>query len=313
MKCLVTGAGGFIGVFLAQCLLDNGYSVCVTDMAPGPSLASLKGDVEVCSLDVTSREAVTALLRATKPDIIFHLAAQSYPSVSWNDPASTMQVNVIGTVQLMEAVKDSKLTPVMVVAGSSAEYVTTDSPLPIHEEVMLMPSSPYGVSKLAEDLIGLLYWRQYHFHVIRVRPFFVIGPGKRGDVCSDFARGIVDIERGSKAELRVGNLGVVRDLLDIRDGVAAFRVIAESGQPGDVYNICSGTGYSLRSILDTMKGLSTANISDREDPARKRALDEPVRIGDPSRLKALGWEPSIPIEKTLADILAYWRKEPAGP
>ena len=201
----------------------------------------------------------------------------------------------------------SGMKPIVVLAGSSAEYAMVAGDQPIHEEVALAPSTPYGVSKLAEDHVGLLFGRHYQLHVIRVRPFFIVGPGKRGDVCSDFAQGIVAIERGQADKLSVGNLTIVRDMLDVRDGVDALRIIAESGSPGEVYNICAGVGTSLRRILDVYKNLARVPVVEWADPSKIRPIDEPVRIGDPGRLKKLGWQPSIPLEQTLSDILNHWR------
>ena len=170
-----------------------------------------------------------------------------------------------------------------------------------------MPSSPYAVSKLAQDHLGRLYHEFHGMKVIRCRPFFLIGPRKTGDVASDFARGIVAIERGTKPDLPVGNLEVVRDLLDVRDGARALWLLAERGCPGDVYNICSGKGYSLREVLTIYKSLTNVEIKERIEPSRIRRIDEAVKIGDSTKIRALGWSQERTIPQALKDILEYWR------
>ena len=306
---LITGSGGFIGGHLVEFLLGRGGRVCAVDQASAPPLRNAGRHYSFHAVDIMDKEALAALVVEARPDVIFHLAAQSYPEASWEKPALTFEVNVLGAINVMEAVKSAGLKLRIVMAGSSAEYAPVQDSAPIREDAPLDPSSPYGVSKLAMDQAARLYAGRHGLSVVVVRPFFVIGPRKRGDVCSDFARGIVAIERGEKKELPVGNLAAVRDLLDVRDGIEALLCAAEKGAAGEVYNICSGKGYSLREVLDIFKSMSKATIVERSDSSRLRKLDEPVRIGDPTKLMALGWRPRREIRETLKEILEYWRAE----
>jgi GDP-4-dehydro-6-deoxy-D-mannose reductase len=307
MRCLVTGAAGFIGSHLVEFLAAEGHEVTAVGRARTEALDAAGGGFTFARADLLDRPAVGALLDAARPQAVFHLAAQSYPNVSWEEPARTFEVNVLGTIGLFEAILERKLAPAIVVPGSSSEYATARDGRPIGEDGELIPSSPYAVSKLAQDHLARLYHAYHGLNVVRCRPFFLIGPRKRGDAASDFARGVVAIERGLRDDLPVGNLDVVRDLLDVRDGVEALWLLARRGRPGDVYNICSGTGYSLREVLEAYRGLARAEVRERADPARIRPIDEMVKVGDPAKLLALGWSPKRPIRRTLGDILAYWR------
>jgi len=307
MRCLVTGATGFIGSHLVEFLAAEGHEVTALGRARTEALKVAGGSFTFAQADLLDRPAVGAVLDATRPEAIFHLAAQSYPNVSWKETAMTFEVNVLGTIGLFEAILERRLAPAIVVAGSSSEYAPSRDGRPIAEDDALVPSSPYGVSKLAQDHLSRLYHAYHGLNVIRCRPFFLIGPRKEGDAASDFARGIVAIERGQRDDLLVGNLDVVRDLLDARDGVDALWLLARRGRPGEVYNICSGTGYSLREVLEVYRGLARAEVRERVDPGRIRPIDEMLKVGDPSKLLALGWSPKRPIRRTLEDILEYWR------
>lgn len=307
MRSLVTGAAGFLGSHLVEHLLDRRAPVFAFARRPSPVLDRLAGAIRVFTGDVRDRDRLDRLVAEVRPDAIFHLAAQSLPVASWEAPAETFEVNVAGTLNLLDAVRRAGIDPAIVVCGSSAEYAPGRDGSPIPEDWPLTPSSPYGVSKLAQDHLARLYGEAHKLRIVRARPFFLIGPRKIGDVCSDFARRIVAIERGRTADLPVGNLEVVRDFLDARDGVAALATLAERGRPGEVYNVASGRGYRVRDVLGILTSLSRAPVRERADPSMLRPIDETVKIGDPRRLMALGWRPSRAIEQTLADILEYWR------
>ena len=243
------------------------------------------------------------------PEVVFHLAAQSYPNVSWKQPAQTFEVNVLGTIFLFEEFLARKLDPTIVVVCSSSEYAANRDGQPITEHGELVPSSPYAVSKLAQDHLSRLYHEFYRLRVIRCRPFFLIGPRKTGDAASDFARGVVAIERGRQEDLPVGNLDVVRDFLDVRDGVEAFWLLSQRGCTGDVYNVCSGRGHSLRDVISVYKNLASVEVRERLDLGRIRPIEEMVKVGDPTKLNALGWSPRRPVPQILKDILEYWRSQ----
>jgi GDP-4-dehydro-6-deoxy-D-mannose reductase len=306
---LITGCGGFIGSHLADFLLDKGLAVFGTDRQFSDNLSHKKG-LTISQCDITNKKVLEEVVHKVKPDLVFHLAAQSLVMPSWKDPESTFKVNTFGTLYLLESIREAKINPVIIVAGSSAEYGTSRSDeIPIKETKELRPTSPYGVSKVAEDMLAYLYWTTYGMKIIRVRPFFVIGPRKESDAASNFARGIAEIEAGKREKLSVGNLETVRDFIDYRDAIKALWLLAEKGTAGEVYNLCSGKGYRIKEILDKLLALTVKPIEVYRDPELMRPSDDPVVIGDNSRLLSLGWKPEIPIEKTLADILDYWRRQ----
>ena len=230
--------------------------------------------------------------------------------MSWRQPQLTSAVNLMGTLHVLEAVRGSCPEASLLLAGSSAEYAADRDGRPLAETASLNPASPYGISKLAADLTGALYAQRYGVRVVRVRPFFFIGPRKTDDVCSDFARGIVRAERTGNPRLPVGNLDIVRDFLDVRDGVAAMVLLAGQGRSGEVYNICRGEGFRLRDVLERFKALSPAAVRAEVDPAMLRPVDEPVKVGDPARLMAMGWRPTRSLDDSLRDMLDYWRQIP---
>ncbi len=310
MKCLVTGATGFIGSYLVEALHRSDWEVSalVRDIKKAQNL--LPTNVRFIQGSVEENGACEKAISISQPDRIFHLAAQSYPQLAWKDPKTTFSINILGTLNLLEAVRHSGNQPTVVIAGSSAEYGTSSEGRPLSENNLLEPATLYGVSKLAAGATAGSYARRYAMRIIQVRPFFLIGPRKTGDVCSDLARGIVAIERGHSSTLRVGNLEITRDFLDINDGVDALMVIAEKGQAGEAYNICSGRGHRLRDVLDQLKSAAGIRIEEIIDPNLLRPIDEMVRIGDPSKLVTLGWQPHRSLNSTLISILDYWRGVP---
>lgn len=294
MVSLVTGAGGFIGSCLALHLTKHGHRV---------ARYSRSG---MQSGDILDGPQVTRSVAGSRPDWIFHLAAQSLPRVSWEDPARTFDVNVNGTINLLDAVRSGKLDPVIVVVCSSSEYESSDRP--ISEDGAMGPTSPYAISKLAEDHIARTYGLKYALKIIRVRPFFITGPGKVGDVCSDLARRIVALERTrAKPVIDVGNVNVVRDFVDVRDAVDALALIAERGVAGEVYNICSGQGRSIADVIAAYRRIAGLAFETRVSPALVRPIDEMIKVGDASKLRSLGWVPRMALDETFHDILEYWR------
>ncbi len=290
--CLITGCEGFIGSHLADFLLANGCRVFGAIHRETRHIAHLTDRLVVRKCDVTDRTSLVALVRAANPDFVFHLAAQVLSRDSWEDPEGTFHVNVLGTLSLLEVIRNAEGDPVVQIAGSSAEYgPSTPEELRISEAREPRPMSPYAASKTAVVHVSRLYAMRYGMRVHCIRPFQFIGPRKYPDVCSEFAKGIVEIERGSCEELRVGNLDPVRDMLDVRDGVNAMWLIARSGRSEEVYNICSGVEYSMREVLERLIILSGIDVRVREDPARVRVLDLPVVIGDNRKLRRLGVRP----------------------
>ena len=309
--CFITGCGGFIGSHLAEWLLSRGCRSVGITRRNTRHIAPLTGHLEVHTCEVTDRAQLVSLIRAVQPEFVFHLAALDVIPASWDDPQATFEVNLLGTVCLLEAVREARPDAVVQIAGSGVEYgPSTPEELPVAETRVPRPVNPYALSKTAAVELGRLYAMRYGMRVHSVRPFQFVGPRKYPDACSEFARGIVDVERGRATDLPVGNLGAVRDLLDVRDGVKAMWLIAQAGRSGEVFNICSGMGYVLRDILQKMMTLAGITVRVREDPARLRPLDVPVIVGDNSKLRELGWQRETPIEQTLRGILDYWRSVP---
>jgi GDP-4-dehydro-6-deoxy-D-mannose reductase len=246
-----------------------------------------------------------------RPDRIFHLAAQSFVPTSWTAPTESLVTNIIGQLNLFEAVKKLGIKPRIQLACSSEQYgMVYENELPIKETNPLRPLSPYAVSKVGQDALGYQYWMSFQIPIVRTRGFNHEGP-RRGPVfvCSDFARQIADIEKGRKAPvIRVGNLDARRDFTDVRDIVRAYWLSLEKGEMGEVYNLCSGKDWTIRAMLDQLLSMTTAKVKVEQDPARMRPSDVPVLLGDASKFhKATGWKPEIPFEQTLRDLLEYWR------
>jgi GDP-4-dehydro-6-deoxy-D-mannose reductase len=307
-RCLITGVGGFLGSHLAEFLLAQDVAVYGTVRRDTRSVEHLKPRLTVLPCDILDKQRIKAVVAGVEPDVVVHLAAHTSPVLSWQDADMTFQVNLSGTLCLLDAIREAGGDPVVEVACSSAEYgFASEDEIPIKETGELRPASPYGVSKAAVDLLSRLYWQAYGMRVVRARPFFVIGPRKVGDVCSDFARGVVAVEKGQSDGLSVGNLEAVRDFVDVRDAVRAFWLLAEKGSPGEVYNVCSGVGHRVRDVLELLITLSGNDVRYRVAPEKTRQCDALVCIGDNLRLSELGWKPQIPLEKTLADMLDYWR------
>lgn len=288
--------------------MGRGHAAFGTNHRDRRSVEHLAAEVSVLPCDMQDREQVNAAVATARPDRIFHLAAQSLPSASWNDAETTITVNLLGTLHLLEAVRTAGLSPTIVLAGSSAEYgpAAADEPS-INEARAPQPDTPYGVSKMAATLLAQVYARRYGMKIVCVRPFFVIGPRKIGDVCSDFARGIVAIERGESGALKVGDLRPVRDFVDVRDAVEALWLLSERGASGEVYNLSSGRGHAVGEVMETLIALSERSIPVEQDASRIRAIDAPAMVGDSAKLQALGWTPHLTLRESLIDILDYWR------
>jgi len=308
VRCLITGCEGFIGSYLADLLVAKGFSVYGMVYADTKDIEHLRGRISVLEADLRDRNQVEDVIRNARPDLVFHLAAQSFVTVSWEDPEQTLATNVLGSFYLLEAIKNAGLDPVVLVVGSSSIYGHCRAEeMPLAEDRELRPSSMYAVSKVAEDMLGHFYWQVYGMKVIRVRPFNMTGPRKREDACSDFSKGIAEIEKGLRDVLEVGNLETVRDFTDGRDAVQALWCLSENGEPGAIYNLCSGRGSRMDDVLQKLIALSGRRVQYRVVPQRMRPYDDPMYVGDNSKLRALGWQPLIPFETTLADMLGYWR------
>jgi GDP-4-dehydro-6-deoxy-D-mannose reductase len=315
MRVLITGITGFAGSHLAEYILAEHPGVEVYGLVRWRSrtenIEAVRGRVVLKEGDLKDLASLRAVLDQVRPDRIFHLAAQSFVPSSWKLPAETFAINALGQINLFEAALSLKLAPRIQIAGSSEEYghVNPDE-VPMKETNPLRPLSPYAVSKVAQDLLAYQYFKSYGLPAIRTRGFNHTGP-RRSDVfvTSNFAQQIVEVEKGKREPvIRVGNLEAKRDFSDVRDIVRAYWLAAERGEPGDVYNIGSGRAYAMREVLETLLGKSKVKVRVEVDPERLRPSDVPILLADASKFRKLtGWEPRIPFEKTMADLLDYWR------
>jgi GDP-4-dehydro-6-deoxy-D-mannose reductase len=264
-------------------------------------------------VDLRDPQATLELVREVEPGIIFHLAADSSVPASYADPWETLENNIRGQLNLLEAVRKSVQSSRVLVVGSNEEYGAPDPDgLPLTEESPLRPGNPYAVSKVAQDLLGLQYYLAHGLLVIRARPFNHTGPGQSPRfVVPAFARQIARIEAGlQEPEMRVGNLAAGRDFSDARDIVRGYYLAVVNGQAGEVYNLASGRSRPIRDVLDALLSLSEIPIAVTTDPDLYRPVDVPEVFGSADKLyRATGWALRIPFEQTLADTLAYWRRK----
>lgn len=308
MRALITGCGGFIGSHLADFLLEKGIEVTGTIHVNEKNLDHLKDKIKIIKCDISKKHDVEKLI--DDYDFVFHMAAQSFVMPSWKDPEETFSTNIMGTHFLLDGFRKSGFNPVICVACSSAEYgLTHENEIPINEHKEFRPSSPYAVSKVTQDMLSYLYYQAFGMKIIRMRFFNTVGPRKIRNACADFAKGIVEIEKGKKTELSIGNMKSIVDITDIKDALDAIWVLANSKRYGDVFNICSGNGIPINEILKKFISMSKLKIKTIHDQSKMRPFDDPIFIGDNSKLQKLGWQSKIPFEKTLSDILEYWRKE----
>ena len=313
-RVLVTGVTGFAGSHLVDYMLTRDDCEIVGIQrwrSRTENIEHFADKITLLECDLRDATSTRDVLEKVRPDWIFHLAAQSFVPTSWTAPTESLSTNILGQVNLFEGVRHVGLKCRIQLACSSEEYgLVRPDEVPIKETNPLRPLSPYAVSKVAQDLLGYQYWMSWKLDTVRTRGCNHEGP-RRGPVfvASDFAKQIADIEKGRRPPvLSVGNLDAKRDFTDVRDMVRAYWLALEKGEPGEVYNICSGSAWTIRKVLDQLLSMTQAKIEVKQDPARLRPSDVPVLIGDNSRfVKATGWKPTIPFEQTLRDMLEYWR------
>lgn len=320
MRSLITGVTGFVGSHLAEYILENHTEVEVAGFvrwrSPKDNIESILNKISLYYGNLQDFPSVRNMLASYKPDVIFHLAAQSYVDFSFLAPIETLETNIIGTCNLLEAVKQLKQSdsynPVIHVCSSSEVYgQVTKAEIPIKESNTLRPASPYAVSKVGEDMLALQYWSSWEIKTIRSRMFTHTGP-RRGEVfvVSNFAKQIAMIEVGlAEPTVKVGNLNSVRTFSDVRDAVRAYWLLVNKCSPGDVYNIGGVETLTIGQMLDKLLELSTAkNIKVEVDPTRLRPSDVTLQIPCIDKFQnATNWKPEISFEKTLIDTLEYWR------
>jgi len=304
---LVTGAAGFAGSHLLD-LLSAGDRDIVAWHRPGGRAPRAVPRTTWEAIDLLDRAAVAHAIERLRPSIVYHCAGAAHVGRAWDDTQPTFAVNVRGTHHLLDALQRAHVAARVLVPSSAPVYATLAEPL--RESHPLVPNSPYGLSKLAQEMLAQR--TNGTVSVALARPFNHFGPRQDPHfVASGFARRIADIERGQwPPEISVGNLEARRDLTDVRDTVRAYQLILERGQPGRPYNVCSGRALQIRELLDMLLSRARLPITVKVDPGRYRPNDTPLLVGDPGRLRdELGWTPAIPIEQTLDDLLAFWRSD----
>ena len=314
-RILITGALGFAGRTLIKLLSSDTDEIYAAYLNSEPPAGDdpVRGHCRLMAIDILRPAQVAASIEEIRPEHIYHLAALVPINVSLITPARTMDVNVIGTVNLLEAVRTSSCRPRILMPGSSEEFgLIHPHETPVTEEQPLRPTNPCGVSKAAQTLLGMQYVRTYGLAVIGARPFNMTGPGQSTDyACPSFARQIAMIEAGrSEPVVRVGNLSARRDFSDVRDVMRACILLMKHGRPGETYNICSGRAYGMREVLDKLLALSPATIEVRDDPSKHRPAENLLVLGSNRKLvEATGYQPHYSLEQTLSDVLADFRTQ----
>ena len=313
MRILITGISGFVGPYLAHHITEAAPEAEVWGLVWAADPAKAPSSIKQVEGDLTDMASLKTALEHVRPDFIFHLAAASSVASSWDHPGRFLEVNAVGTVNLLEVARTLNLGSTVVVSSSAEVYgaVPADQQ-PITEESPLEPLSPYAASKAAQDLLTAQYYHGYGMPTVRLRLFHHTGPRRPTQfVASSFAQQIARIEKGlDPPRLAVGNLEAVRDFTDVRDIARAYWLAATRGIPGDAYNVCSSRRTSIRRILDMLLAHSSVEVEVEVDPGRLRAADIPYLVGDHSRFsEATGWQPEIPLAQTLGDLLNWWRQE----
>jgi GDP-4-dehydro-6-deoxy-D-mannose reductase len=296
VRALITGGKGFVGQWLAAHLKDCGDEVAVIDL----------------ETDVADGAAVRRVFSDVAPEAVYHLAALTHVGESWDDPSLVLRVNVLGTAEVLAAARQiSGEVRVLVVSSAEVYGVVTPEQLPLGEDTPTLPASPYAASKLAAEAVAQQAWPGYHQPVVVVRPFNHIGPGQSPNFfVPALAKRIVEARRTGARSLRVGTLTTRRDFTDVRDVVAAYRLLVEKGAPGAVYNVCTGRDVAMADVAAQLLELAAVDLALETDPELVRPVDVPVLRGDAGRLRAAtGWQPTIPLATTLSDVLSSWEAD----
>lgn len=307
-KGLVIGAAGFVGKYLINEMVANDIEAYATKL-PHEVLGEVPA--KVFDLDIMDKDAIVALLFEVRPDYIFHLAAQSSVGLAWKKPGLTVDVNIKGSLNVMDAIRELYYKPRVLLIGSGEEYGHIQpGETPIVETNLLRPGNIYAATKACQNMIGSIYSKAYDMELMMVRAFNHIGPGQAPMfVVSDFCKQVVEIEKGFREPvMKVGNLAAKRDFTDVRDVVKAYVKLVQIGIPGETYNVGSGNAREIRQILNLIISMSDATIQVETDPNKLRPVDVPIIEADISKINALtGWKPEISIEQTIRETLDYWR------
>jgi GDP-4-dehydro-6-deoxy-D-mannose reductase len=312
-KILITGYSGFVSGHLLDYLRQAGDQCEIIGLSRVNSAGGAGNQkIRTVHADLNDRRKIAVILGEIRPQQIIHLASDSSVAHSWQSPVESFQNNTNIFLNLVEGVRTLQFSCRILSIGSSEEYGVVDAKyIPITEDTPFNPVSPYAVARVSQELLSRIYANGYGMDIVITRSFNHIGPGQKDNfVISSFAKQIIEIKKGKKAVLQVGNIDVIRDFLDVRDVVKAYMLLLESGRSGQVYNICSGKGHSLKQVLDMMMMIAGVEIEYHINKDLIRPADNPVIIGSHDKIKKeCGWQPGISLEKSLADILQYWEKE----
>lgn len=308
-KALIIGAAGFVGSYLARELIEHhGMEVHATKLLQ--EQLEIAGST-VHDLDILNKDEIVGLLYEVRPNYIFHLAAQSSVSVAWRNPGITVDINVKGAINVMDAVRELYYKPSVLLIGSGEEYGhIREGETPIKEDSHLRPGNIYAATKVCQNMIAGIYTQAYGMDLMMVRAFNHIGPAQSPIfVVSDFCKQAAEIEAGKREPVMyVGNLAAKRDFTDVRDVVRAYALLIQNGKAGETYNVGSGHAYAIQEILDLIISLSNAEIKVETDPNKIRPVDVPIIEADITKLnRATGWKPQIPLKQTIQETLDYWR------
>lgn len=312
VKALIIGAAGFVGGYLIDELDRNGQEVHATCL-PNEKIS---GNCTAHTLDILKRDDISAILDDVKPDVVYHLAAQSSVALSWKKPQLTAEINVVGTLNVLEAVRECEKKMRLILIGSGEEYgFIREGACPLKETENLAPGNIYAATKACQGMLGGIYARAYGMDIVMVRAFNHSGAKQSPMfVISDFCKQIAEIEYGLKEPvISVGNLEAMRDFTDVRDVVRAYRMLSENGRSGQVYNVGRGQAVKISRILETALSYAKCGITVTQDKARMRAADIPLIEPDVSKINEdTGWKAEISMEQTIEDTLDYWREALRG-
>ena len=314
MRAFITGIAGFVGSYLSEYLLQKGTEVFGT-VLPVESLHNIghiKERLTLFKCDITDAKKLALAVKKSKPDFVFHLAAQSNVSLSWKIPQKTMQVNVVGTVNLLESLRKHAPNARVLLASSREVYGKVKrSELPVTERQPAKPANPYGVSKLAMEFLGKQYYYKYGLESIIIRSFNLTGPRRPASfACSDWARQLAEIELGlSEPEIKIGVVTALRDFTDVRDAVRAYWLAIHKCKPAEPYNVCSEKALKMKKVLEMILSLSEKNVKVVRDAKKVVKIDIPYAVGSNAKLRrATAWKPKIKFSQTLEDLVEYWKE-----
>ncbi len=311
-KVLITGGTGFAGSHLAQLLrCDAGIELHLTHMSPvKEEIISLLGEtVQYHQVDLQDSAAVTQLFQTVQPDEVYQLASAAAVGKSHEHALRVLTMNQTIAANVLESVRvETPHAKVVLISSAEVYGISQPEELPITEDHPLRPANPYGVSKVAQDLLAGVYARSFNLHIVIARPFNHVGERQEsGFVVPDFTQQVIKIEQGAQEKMRVGNLETKRDFSDVTDVVAAYALLMVKGKPGEVYNIGSGVAYSMQEVVDMLRAQSQVKIDLEVEEARLRPADIPIMQADARKIRALGWEPQSTLEAALTRVVRYWR------